>query len=437
MKSLLKRTFSSPVFITTVAFLFRIGVMMHSDRIVHNPVHDNLPFGYELGAVARSIAAGEGFSSPLRWFRSGPTAWFGPVYPYLVAGVFKLFGIYSYTSYVVLQALNCAFTALTCIPIYLAGKRSFGTGVALCASWLWVFLPTALFFPIIWIWDTSLSALWMALLLYATLKLRDSARTIDWIGYGALWAGGAMINPALVAVLPALGIWLVLGYRKRALPWLRVAAVGSLVFLAGISPWTIRNYVVFHKLIPFRSNLGLELWLGNNAETVDNDSWDQHPNDDLNEGLKYKQLGEIQYMQQKQHEAFAYMRAHPAHDALLTFHRFISTWLGIWDPVQDFWASLSPLMRLAEVTTVLYPLFTLLGALFASRSRNPEIFPYLAVILFFPLVFYLTHASLRYRFPMDPVMIVLASNGILSVLAPITGRWRGLRAPALHSRPTP
>ena len=38
--------------------------------------------------------------------------------------------------------------------------------------------------------------------------------------------------------------------------------------------------------------------------------------------------------------------------------------------------------------------------------------PYVAVILLFPVIFYLTHSSLRYRFPMDPVMMVLAAYGV-------------------------
>lgn len=434
VKISLKSIVSSPVVIAIVAYLVRIGFLIHAHQIVHNTVRNDLPFGYELGAVARSIAAGEGFSSPLRWFKTGPTAWFGPIYPYLAAGVFKLFGIYSLSSLLVLQTLNCAFSALTCIPIYLIGKRSFGNGVGSCAAWLWVILPSAVLFPILWIWDTSLSALWMALILYATLRLSDSARTVDWMGYGALCAVGALINPSLVAVLPALGIWLALQLRKRALPWLRVCAVAGFVFVAGISPWTIRNYVVFHKLIPLRSNFGLELWLGNNPGTVDNDSWDEHPNDDLKEGLKYKQLGETTYMDQKLHEATAYMRAQPAHDAVLIYHRFISTWLETWDPIQDSWATASLFARMEQVIDVLYTILALLGAFFASRTKNRDLIPYVAVLFFFPLVFYFTHASLRYRFPMDPIMIVLAANGIFSLGALAVAKWRGLHAPALASR---
>jgi len=423
----LKRILSSPAFITIIAYLVRMGILMHSHRIILNPVRDNLPFGYELGAVASSIASGEGFASPLRWFHTGPTAWFGPIYPYLAAGVFKLFGIYSYMSYAVLQTVNCAFSALTCIPIYLAGRRSFGTGVGIGAAWLWVLLPNALLFPLQWIWDTSLSALWMALLLYATLKLRETTRLANWMGYGALWAIGALINPALLSVLPAFGIWLIFQLRKRELPWLRVSVMGALVFCAGIAPWTIRNYIVFHQFVPLRSNFGLELWLGNNPGSTADDTPYQHPDDNLQEAEQYRQMGEPAYMALKQQEALHFMRSNPADDAALTLHRFASTWLGASDPFQDTWARENWAARSGALFQVAFSLLALWGLLLGFRSHNADTPVYALALLLYPAVFYLTHASLRYRHPIDPIMILLAAS---AVAYPFRAYARNLREAA-------
>jgi hypothetical protein len=69
-------------------------------------------------------------------------------------------------------------------------------------------------------------------------------------------------------------------------------------------------------------------------------------------------------------------------------------------------------LRAFIVLNLLLSVFTLLGALFAHRSRPMQAVPYLMVLLVFPLIFYLTHASLRYRFPMDPIMMVLAAYGV-------------------------
>ena len=43
--------------------------------------------------------------------------------------------------------------------------------------------------------------------------------------------------------------------------------------------------------------------------------------------------------------------------------------------------------------------------------------PYLVVLLAFPLVYYLTVTLVRYRFPMDPILTILAAYGVSQVLA--------------------
>jgi hypothetical protein len=408
MKSTLQRLIASPGFIAVVAFAVRMGVLVHLRLAEPMAVRDNLPYGFELGAVAASIASGHGFSSPLRWFQTGPTAWFGPIYPYLAAGIFNLFGVYSYASRVVLESLNGAFSALTCIPIFLAGRRTFGAAVGAGAAWAWVILPAAVVFPLEWIWDTAFSALCMTVILYATFLLRDSPRARNWAGYGALWAFAALLNPALLAALPFLTAWVVFELRRKAEPWGRGLAACALVFAIGLAPWTIRNEMVFHKLIPLRSNFGLELWLGNNPGTADNDSADEHPDDNLDEARLYRSMGEPAYMALKLREALDFGRSHPADVAGLTFHRVITTWLGNWDPIQDSWRAENWDQRSSELFKMAFSLLALLGALLALRSQNREALPYALVILSYPMVFYLTHGSSRYRHPIDPILTLLA-----------------------------
>ena len=56
--------------------------------------------------------------------------------------------------------------------------------------------------PIIWVWDMSLSALLLALILGSTLKLVDVKSRKRWIVYGFLWGVAALTNPALLSILP-------------------------------------------------------------------------------------------------------------------------------------------------------------------------------------------------------------------------------------------
>jgi hypothetical protein len=55
--------------------------------------------------------------------------------------------------------------------------------------------------------------------------------------------------------------------------------------------------------------------------------------------------------------------------------------------------------------------------LYAYRARNPEAFPFAITLLVFPLVFYVTHAEARYRFPIDPIILILATSAAAHLLS--------------------
>jgi len=412
MMKRIHRVLSSPLFITLFAFVLRmvfIAYYWHEARV---PARAIVPYGYELGRIASAIAGGRGFSSPLRLVDSGPSAWFTPVYPYIVAGIFKVWGIFSDKSRLIIETLNCACASLTVIPIFEIAQRTFRRGVAIGAAWAWVFLPTSLLFPITWVWDTALAALLLGLIFWATLAIRDSRSTPRWAGYGALWALGVLTNPSILSLLPFLAGWAVWETRRNSINWARFTATAALIFAICLVPWTVRNYRTFGKVIVLRSNFGLELWLGNNPNV--SDTWTPwlHPNDNQEEADKYKRMGEIAYMEEKKQEGLEFMRTHPVETVQYMFRRFVENWLAITDSPADTWSSSPLYVKAFLVMNFLLTVFTWLGALFAYRSRSAESFLYAIVLLIFPLVFYITHSSLRYRFPMDPIMMVLAAYGV-------------------------
>ena len=429
---------SYPAYIVLAAFAIRMAMLMYGWYSAPLPVRSFLPYGFELGRVASAIAAGKGFSSPLRLVDSGPTAWFTPVYPYLAAAVFKIFGIFTDESRLVLETLNCAFAALTVIPIYGIARRIFGNAVAAAAAWAWVFLPTSFIFSIGWIWDTTLAALFLALAFWATLAIPQAKSVWSWAGYGALWCLGVLINPSLLSVFPFLFGWALWQSRRASFPWTRALAAALLVFVIGLVPWTVRNYRVMGKFIVLRSNFGLELWLGNNPEVPDTFAPWLHPFEDRAEAAEFQRLGEVAYMAEKQHQALVFMRTHPADTLNLIFRRFVQNWLAVTDSPADVLANPSFSIRAFFVFNAALSLLTLLGAMFAHRARLPEAFPLAVVLLIFPLVFYLTHSSPRYRFPIDSLMLILSVYAVACLASLLRGRPLGVpeRAGTAASLPT-
>ncbi len=408
---LLIRIGTSISLIVLVAFLLRMAWFWSAQSHALVPITTNPAFGYETGRIARSIAEGRGFSSPLS-VESGPTAWLTPIYPYLLAGVFKIFGTYTFLSWLIAATLNMLFSALTCYPIFYVGKRLGGLGVGFLSAWLWVFFPPAFYIPAEWVWDTSLSALMAALILWATLAIPESQRARNWIGYGLLWGMGLMINAAILSLAPFLFLWMALKLRRQGRRWIQLPALATLAMCLVCVPWTVRNYVVFQKLIPLRSNFGLELWLGNNDQVPDTWAGFLHPNDYEPERIKYVRMGEIAYMKEKQHEAFQFMLAHPTDELRFFWRRFADNWIGTWDPLQDIWHTLAIRGKLIIGSYVFLAMFGLVGILLLSRTKNPYTFPIAMFPLIFPIIYYVTHSSVRYRHPIDPAMIVLTAYAL-------------------------
>ena len=120
----------------------------------------------------------------------------------MVAGVFKLFGIYTAASALVILTLNNLFSSLTCLPVFLIARRVFGLRVAAWAGWIWALFPYSITLSNMTVWETSLTTMLLSLAVLATLYLEKS-RLVDWPGlrfvvgiYGTRQPGNAF-RPAV------------------------------------------------------------------------------------------------------------------------------------------------------------------------------------------------------------------------------------------------
>jgi len=420
MKRAIQTLATSLAFIVLVAVAARITYAWDQARKIPPGVLAIVPFQQETGNIAYSLAQGKGFSALFR-ADTGPTAWLAPVYPLLVAGIFKIFGNFTTPAFFAAVFLNMLFSSTTCIPIFFAGKRVGGLAVASVAAWLWALFPNAIMVPFAWIWDTSLSALLAATILWATLALVESDRVLDWCGYGALWGFALMTNPALAALLPFLLGWLAcpgrLAYRgrlphrglgQRHLRWKHVGLAASVAILFCV-PWTIRNYTAFHRFIPLRSNLPFELWLGNN------DIFDEHARNGrkvitrTEETRRYAQLGETAYMQEKWQLATSFIRSHPGLESRLAGRKFAAFWTGMDSPLKTFRETDSNLVRGILLCSFLTAIGAFVGIAGLWRRRSTMTFQLAVFPVIYPCLYYTTHADLRYRHPIDPVLCLLTA----------------------------
>jgi hypothetical protein len=450
MRRAIQKAATSLALIVIVAMGVRVAFAWHQTSKVRPGVLGIVPFQQETGNIAYALAQGKGFSNVFRT-ETGPTAWLAPIYPLLVAAMFKLFGTFTARAFFACVALNILFSSAACVPIFFAGKRIGGLGVAAGAAWLWAVFPSGVMMPFEWIWDTSMSALLAALILWATLELAESERVLDWCVYGVLWGLALMTNPALGLLLPFLLSWAAFrGRGEGRVRWKRAGLAAGLAVLCCV-PWTIRNYVAFHRFIPVRSNLPFELWLGNN------DIFDEHARNGrrsitrTEEARRYAQLGETAYMAEKWELATSFMRAHPGLELRLMGRKFVALWMGTESPLKNFRETDSWLIRWILLSSFLTAVGALIGVVVLWRGRKKitqrrrvhgdraekgekiagteemarnVMFPVAAFPVVFPCLYYVTHADLRYRHPIDPIVLLLTAVFLAEMAGLVGARLR-------------
>jgi Dolichyl-phosphate-mannose-protein mannosyltransferase len=429
MKRAFHKAATSLLLILVVAFGARVTFAWNQTRKIPAEILRTVPFQTETGHIAYSLTVGKGYSSPYER-DSGPTAMLPPVYPLLVAGLFKIFGIYSSGAFFAAVFLNILFSSSVCVPIFYSGKRVAGVGVASLSAWLWALFPAAVMMPFEWIWDTSLMALFAATILWATVELAESHGWLAWCGYGLLWGLVLMTNPAPASLFPLLLGWLVYRTRgkERALgdgralhkwwPHLARPALAAALALLCCLPWIVRNYAVFHRFIPLRSNLAFELYIGNN-ENYDERRRSLPPVITYErEVLRYLRIGETAFMDEEKRKALAFIASHPRVELELFVKRFVDFWMGTATPFRTFLESDSPLIRGILLGNFLSSVGALVGVVVLFLRRNMYAFPLAAFPAVLPFLYYLTHTSLRYRHPIDPIVLLLTAIAVGSLM-----RW--------------
>jgi Dolichyl-phosphate-mannose-protein mannosyltransferase len=374
------------------------------------PGNDHFEFGWEMGRIGRSIASGEGFSNPYEG-RTGPSAWEPPLYPFLIGGVFRLFGVYSRASAWVLLIINSLFATLTSIPVFLIARRTFGESVARWSAYAWGLNPYVWYWSIHWIWDTTFTPFILACLFLLALELQNWTGWQGWALLGALYGVGALANPTMLAFLPFCGLWIWRERYRRGLRSLGGVVIASIVFWMALSPWLVRNYEVFGRFVFIRDDFGLQFRLGNWKGADGLLMAYLQPNLNRGELEKFQSMGELAYAESCKREAFDWIRDNPGRFAVISLKRLFYYWNGV--PRET--SSLSPVdFRTSGflATSVL----ALWGLGRAIRQKRPGAWLFAGLALTYPTVYYFVFPHARYRHPIEPELVILVVFVILEAV---------------------
>ena len=395
-----------------VAFLVRVLYITVAHTYRFRPLVDHFQFGWEAGRIARSIVNGHGYGNPFApefFGLTGPTAWLPPLYPLLVAAVFKVFGVYSAASAWVLLAVNSALSGATAMLLWEFAARGFGRRVAVWSGWIWALYPAAMQYAVRWIWEMTLTTALLMLALVLTLRMRgtgearesagEPATTGRWLLFGLLWGLLALSTSTLVLVLPACAVWLLWGQWRRPHKLAR-AVLAGVVAVACVLPWMTRNWIVFHAFVPIRGNLGVESYLGNGPGATGLVMTYDHPNMSLPQLRLYQQMGEVRYAAYRGALTQAYVRTHRMHFAAISLKRVYFFWMST--PSDAAW----PIETARVLNFGFVSLAGLMGVALALRRGVPGAALIAGAFLLLPVPYYLVMSLARFRHPLEPLLTV-------------------------------
>jgi len=204
----------------------------------------------EYDAWARQVASGDWLGSQV-FFQA-------PLYPYLLAGIYSIFG----RSLDVVYLLQIVFAVAGIWAIFHAGRLMGGERIGIAAAGLSAIYGPYVFYDV-QVLKESLAVTAMSFLLWATARARNLNRPAPWMQAGALLGALVLLRENALFLTPIL---LALALQ-RGDAWrptlLRFGA--ALVGLAlPLTPLAIRNGAIGGGFLPTTSAAGVSFFIGNN-----------------------------------------------------------------------------------------------------------------------------------------------------------------------------
>lgn len=386
------------IFIFLLAFLIRFPLVLLTHR---NETIDHM----EMTSVAKALATKGSFSDAYG-DDTGPTAHVSPLYPLVLAAIYKTFGtgVVGSTVQVVLANLMTALLYAS-LPL-VAWACGMGLLSGVLAGVLGALIPIHFWTETSGTWESVPAVLLLmaltAVLGYAWRRRDFSIRTA--VVCGILCGLALLTTATFLSLAPALMLAGWLFFRRKAnKEYLRFAAVFLAITFALQMPWAIRNKMALGAFILGRSNLGLELDIGNNGQAqpdfIKNHSFyiTTHPFDNDAERAKVTRMGEVAYNKERLERARGWILSHPQRFVQLTAQRFINFWFP-------------PMMRLWQGLVLgLYSVLGIAGVILFLRTRISTAWLFAAVLIVFPLPYYLVASMPRYSYPVEWILLLFSA----------------------------
>lgn len=396
-----------------LALLARLGAIL----VVRN-YHS--PQMWEWNDLTRYLVAGEGYRMFTVHGVGVVSAYMPPAYGYILAGVFSILGR-DPVAFLLVQVVQAILSALLVLVIYRLARLHFDAKTAFLAA-----AVVALYPPFIYM-STEIHPISFYILLNAVMFLLLEEEAVT--GIAPLWktiTAGLTLGVVLLfraeslALVPILGLFVLLRFPQNR--WRHALALVVCSMLI-ISPWIVRNFRTFHKLIPTTTTLGLNLWYGHNplATGTQREPWPSGrvvaPPPDLQarfDALPATNSYELERDKIFLTTALQFMREHPKREVVLTLKKVLYFWtIDFNHPKARKFLYWSP--------TAVFLLLFWIGMVRARRGLLTDFLLfsiYFSTCTLFAMVFFVLP---RYRMFIEPLMAVFVADGLIYLWGLLSG----------------
>jgi 4-amino-4-deoxy-L-arabinose transferase-like glycosyltransferase len=403
-----------------VSVLLRLGMALYlgNEVVILPGTTDQLSYHH----LALRLLGGHGLTFGEPWWPltmpDEPTAHWSFLYTFYAAVVYQLFGPNPIVARII-QAVVVGI--LQPYLAYLLGRRLFGEWVGLVAA-----LLTAVYFYFIYYAATLMTESFYitAILasLYLTILMAESEQKHllkQALMLGLLLGGIVLLRQLYLLVIPFQLLWLLWArYRRYSRAPLAEIILAGLLVIAMILPFTYYNYTRFNRIVLLNTNAGYAFFLSNHPLygtrfiPILDDYRVMFP-----EELKSASLDEAALDQELLGRGLQFVVDDPVRYLLLSLSR-IPVYFTFW-PTSDS-GLMSNISRVGSIGLMLP--FMLYGIFLALRRNwSWSLFQHPAFLLIlFALVYtgihVLTWALVRYRLPVDAVLVIFAAVGIVDLV---------------------
>ncbi len=417
------------VAIITLSVIIRIVAAIYiGDEMINLPgTHDQVSYHN----LALRVIAGHGFSFGTDWWpftaAGAPTAHWSFLYTFFLALIYSIFGPHPLAARII-QAVIVGI--LHPYLAYLIGRRVFNTSVGLLAAFL-----TAIYIYFIYYSGTLmtepfyLSAILVSI--YFSIKLTDAvakdapkrAWVLMAIYLGVSLGVAVLFRQIILLVIPFIYLWIWFVDRKyntKAHIWAML--ISSVLILLMIIPFTIYNYMRFDRFVLLNTNAGFAFYwanhpiyethfvpilppeMGSYQELVPTELWS---------------LDEAHLDQVLLRRGLQFIIDDPGRYILLSLSRI--PWYFMFWPAQES----SLISNISRVLSFgLYLPLMLYGVVYSLIYRPKRIADFirtpvallLGVIFTYSMIHILSWTLIRYRLPVDTLLILFAGLAVWDLI---------------------